>query len=51
MALPDVGVKGFQWDTGNGGVNPTDANVGTSTNWDKVLTSIKDCAGVRIVVQ
>jgi len=47
----NVGVKGFQWDTSNGGVNPTDTSVGTATNWDKVANSYKDCAGVRIKVQ
>lgn len=41
----NVGVKGFQWDTGNGGVNPTDGNLGTTTNWDQVAASVKDCAG------
>lgn len=41
-------LKGFQWDTSNGGANPTDSSLRTATNWDKVATSIKDCAGVRI---
>jgi len=45
-----VEVKGFAWDTGNGGANPTDAAVATTTNWDKVAASYKDCAGVRIIV-
>lgn len=43
--------KGFKWDTVNGGANPTDAAVATSSNWDKVASSYKDLAGVRIVVQ
>ena len=47
----NVGVKGCQWDTSNGGVNPTDADLGTATNWDKVANDVKDMAGVRIVVQ
>ena len=45
----NLGVKGFQWDTTHGGVNPTDAALGVSTNWDQVATSVKNCAGVRIV--
>ena len=29
-----VAVKGFQWDTGNGGKSPTDAEIATGSNWD-----------------
>lgn len=47
----NVGCKGFQWDVTNGGSNPNDTNLGTTTNWDKVATSVKDCAGVRIKCQ
>lgn len=47
----NVGVKGFKWDTVNGGANPTDAALATATNWDKVMADNKDLAGVRIVVQ
>lgn len=46
----NIGLKGFKWDTANGGVNPTDAALGTSSNWDLVLTT-KDLAGIRIVTQ
>jgi len=46
----NVGVKGAKWDTTNGGVNPADGAVGTSTNWDQVATSDKHTAGVRILV-
>lgn len=46
-----VGVKGFQWDTTSGGAAPSDAALGTTTNWDKIATSHKDLAGVRIAVQ
>ena len=46
----NLGVKGFQWDTANGGTNPLAAAIATSTNWDQVMASIKDCAGVRIKV-
>lgn len=42
--------KGFQWDTSNGGSNPTSASVATGSNWDQVVTSVKDCAGVMLTV-
>ena len=41
-----VGIKGFAWDTANGGKSPTDAEIATGTNWDQYATSIKDVAGV-----
>lgn len=41
-----VAVKGFQWDTGNGGKSPTDAEIATGSNWDKVATRAKHTAGV-----
>jgi hypothetical protein len=44
----NVGVKGFKWDTANGGVNPNAAALGTGTNWDQSATSYKDWAGVVI---
>lgn len=44
----NVEVKGFKWDTTNGGVNPTGATIATATNWDAVVASDKDKAGVRI---
>jgi hypothetical protein len=44
----NVGLKGFQWDTTNGGANPTDANVGLGTNWDQTGTSNKDLPGLVI---
>lgn len=43
-----VGVKGYAWDTANGGKSPTDAAIGTATNWDKIATDNKDTAGVLI---
>lgn len=46
----NVQVKGFKWDTQNGGVNPDDATLNTASNWDRNLDSIKDLAGVRLVV-
>lgn len=30
-----LGVRGSQWDSTNGGVNPSDAALTTSTNWDE----------------
>lgn len=47
----NVEVKGFKWDTTNGGINPTDATLGTTTNWDLAVANIKDAAGVHIQVQ
>lgn len=44
----NVGCKGAKWDVTNGGVNPSDAALGTSTNWDSVMDSLKDHAGVAI---
>lgn len=41
-------LKGFKWDTANGGVNPDDTALGTGTNWDKAATASKDLAGVVI---
>ena len=39
---------GFQWDIGVGGVNPDNTALSLGTNWDKVLSDIKDCAGLII---
>lgn len=41
-----LGIKGFSWDETSGGKSPTDAELATGTNWDKVKTSVKECAGV-----
>jgi hypothetical protein len=41
-----LSIKGFTWDETSGGKSPTDAEIGTGTNWDKVMTSDKDLAGV-----
>lgn len=41
-----ISLKGYQWDTANGGKSPTDAELATGANWDKVATSIKHTAGV-----
>lgn len=44
-----LGVKGYTWDETNGGKSPTDAEIATSTNWDKVATDIKHTAGVLTI--
>lgn len=44
-----LGLKGYSWDTANGGKSPTDVALATGTNWDKVATDIKHTAGVIAV--
>ena len=44
-----VALKGYTWDTVNGGKSPSDAELATGSNWDKVATSIKHTAGVLAV--
>lgn len=41
-----LGLKGYAWDTTSGGKSPTDAELATGANWDKVVTDIKHTAGV-----
>lgn len=41
-----LGLKGYTWDESNGGKSPTDAELATGSNWDKVATDIKHTAGV-----
>lgn len=41
-----VALKGYAWDTTSGGKSPTDAELATAANWDKVATSYKHTAGV-----
>jgi len=41
-----LGLKGYAWDVANGGKSPTDAELATGSNWDKVATDIKHTAGV-----
>lgn len=41
-----LGLKGYAWDTASGGKSPTDAELATGANWDKVVTDIKHTAGV-----
>jgi len=42
----NLGVKGFKYDTANGGVNPNATAVGTGTNWDQASGDAKLLAGV-----
>ena len=44
-----LALKGFTWDEANGGKSPTDAELGTATNWDKVATDNKMMAGVVLI--
>ena len=44
-----LGLKGYTWDETNGGKSPTDAELATGSNWDKVATDIKQTAGVIAV--
>ncbi|WP_156041732.1 major capsid protein [Bradyrhizobium sp. URHD0069] len=44
----NLALKGYTWDTGNGGKSPTDTEIGTGSNWDKTATSIKNTAGVAV---
>jgi len=41
-----LGLKGYSWDEANGGKSPTDAELATGANWEKVATDIKHTAGV-----
>lgn len=44
-----LGLKGYTWDTANGGKSPTSAEIATGTNWDLVANSIKASAGVLTI--
>lgn len=46
----NIGIKGYSWDKTNGGHSPTTSALGTSTNWDKYVTSDKDGPGVILKV-
>jgi hypothetical protein len=41
-----LGLKGYTWNESAGGKSPTDAELGTGSNWTKVATDIKHTAGV-----
>lgn len=44
-----LGLKGYAWDTANGGKSPNDAAIATGANWDLIHTGIKGTAGVATV--
>jgi hypothetical protein len=44
-------VKGCQWDVANGGANPTDVALGTTTNWDKIVSDNKQMPGIAVKCQ
>lgn len=44
-----LSLKGYAWDTANGGKSPSDAELATGSNWDKVATDIKHTAGVAAI--
>lgn len=46
-----IGLKGYSWDTANGGPSPTNAELATGSNWDMVESSIKHTAGVMAIGQ
>ncbi len=46
-----LALKGYQWDVSNGGKSPTDIELATGSNWDKVATSWKHTAGVLTVYE
>ena len=43
-----VGILGYAYDVTNGGANPDDTALATTTNWDLAATSYKQSAGVVI---
>lgn len=47
----NLSLKGFTWDTANGGASPTDAELATGTNWDYNFSSVKDGPGVMVNFQ
>jgi len=47
----NITIKGKKWDITNGALNPSDAALGTTTNWDTVASDDKNTAGVRLVSQ
>ena len=41
-----VELKGYSWDTANGGKSPSDAELELGSNWDLVVSNIKHSSGV-----
>ena len=46
----NVKVKGFRYDPANGGANADDTVLATGSNWDPIMDSHKDFAGVQLTV-
>ena len=44
----NVGIKGYTWDTVNGGKSPVSADLNTGSNWDITL-GLKQTAGVILI--
>jgi len=44
----NLGIKGYTWDTGNGGVNPDNTALALNTNWDWQMASVKDGPGICV---
>lgn len=44
-----LALKGYTWDTATGGKSPTDNEIATGSNWDRVATSVKHTAGVLAI--
>lgn len=44
----NIGVKGFGYNVGTGGVNPNDTAIGTAANWTLKAADTKDLGGVVI---
>lgn len=42
-------LKGYAWDTANGGASPTDAELATGTNWDKAVAFDKHLLGTLCI--
>jgi hypothetical protein len=46
-----VSIEGFAWDVTNGGSNPNDTALATTTNWDKVRTDTTGLPLVKLLCQ
>lgn len=44
-----IGLKGYAWDTVNGGKSPIDAELATGTNWDKAVAFDKHTLGTLAI--
>ncbi|RUR38545.1 major capsid protein [Vreelandella populi] len=44
-----IGLRGYSWDTGNGGASPSDAALATGANWNMDVSDVKHSAGVLAV--